>query len=919
MISLLRKAIDIRKGEASRVLIMFSYIFLILASYYILKPMTRSLFLYKLGPTQLPFVYMLVALVVGAVAVIYARLAAKFRLNQLILGTTLFLITNLVLFWWLLSININSAWLYYALYVWTSIYGILTTSQFWLLGNYIFNPREAKRLFPLLAAGAILGGISGGYFTRSLVKQIGGTTNLGLFCIGFLGVTILLLNLAWQRRQQSFEVTRSGTRTAMDERFTKVLQEVFSLIRNSRHLALLMGIVAMTVMVSQIADFQFSTYASDQIEGMDNLTEFFGFWLSNLSVFSLIFQILFAGAIIRRFGVAASVLFLPFVMLFTSMWVFLGYGLVSVLVIRIGDGAFRHSINRAGVELLFLPIPPEVKKKTKAFIDMFADRFARGISGLLLLIFYTWFGLSVAQISLLSVFLVAIWIVVALASRREYINSFRYALEKRRIDAGLLTVSIKDEATVNSLIVALASRNERQVVYSLRLLESVEGVDLVPPLRPLLQHSSAEVRLHTVRLLEKYHDGELLSEIKALLHDADSGVRREAVRYYMKYSSEAATEMLGKWLQDKDRGLRGAALYCIAEQPEIAGQLLTQKVILSFVKGDHQDRAQIAEALGILGNPEYNPFLADLMEDEDAEVRLRAIASVGRIRAKESIAPLLSHLGNRSDRKSAREALAGYGDDIVPILSDYLNDAEVAMSVRRSIPRVLSLIGSQRSVEALLDSLPQPDEILRYEIIKSLNKLRTRFPNLHFDQRVDEALVLEVRKYYVLLATLHSTNSGDEGRGKCSNLLKRAVRERLDDHLERIFRLLGLRYPPWDIYNVYTATISSNRILRASAVEFLDNFLSNNLKRMLLPLVDDMSIEEVLHNADGHLKVQLNNRQEALRMLGADSDPWLRACALYEIGMCGLVNEFRPLLKQAQKDQDGVVRETANVVLQRYS
>ncbi|MFQ5865814.1 MAG: Npt1/Npt2 family nucleotide transporter [bacterium] len=916
---LLRKAIDVRKGEASRTLIMFSYIFLILASYYVLKPMTRALFLKNLGPTQLPFVYMLVAFVVGMVAMIYARLAANLRLNKLILGTTLFLMSNLVIFWWLLTIDINSAWLYYGLYVWTSIYGILTTSQFWLLANYIYNPREAKRLFPLLAAGAILGGISGGHFTRLLVKQIGGTANLGLFCIGFLGITIFLMNLAWQRREQSLQSAGRAAGTSIDEKFTKVLREVFTLIRNSRHLALLMGIVAMTVMVSQIADFQFSTYASEKIEGTDNLTKFFGLWLSNLSVFSLIFQVLFAGAIIRRFGVGVSVLFLPLVMLSTSIGVFLGYGLISILAIKIGDGAFRHSINKAGIELLFLPIPSDVKKKTKAFIDMFADRLARGISGLLLLIFYTWLGLSVAQISLVSLVLVSIWLVLALATRREYVDSFRQALTKRRIDTDLLTVSIKDEATINSLIVALASRNQRQVVYALQLLESVEGVDLVPPLRPLLQHSSADIRLHTLRLLGKCGNGELLSDIKASLHDADQEVRREAVRYYIKHSSEQTTELVRKWLDDKDRGLRGAALYCIAEQPDIAAELLTQDVIQSFINGNREDRAQIAEALGILGNPQYSSLLPELIQDQDPEVRLRAIASAGRVRAKEFIPLLIRHLGDRSNRKAAREALAAFGDDIVSTLSDYLNDTQVAISVRRGIPRVLSLIGSQRSVEVLLNSLPQPDEALRYEIIKSLNKLRARFPGLHFDKRVDEALVHEVRKHYLLLAALHKANSEEDRQGKCSELLQRAVRERLDDYLERIFRLLGLRYPPRDIYNVYTATTSTNRLIRANAVEFLDNFLSNDLKHMLVPLVEDMAVEEVLQQADGHLKVQLNTRHEALKTLATDSDPWLRACTLYEIGRCGLLNEFRPLVKQAQKDQDCIVQETANVVLKRYS
>ncbi|MFQ5824395.1 MAG: Npt1/Npt2 family nucleotide transporter [bacterium] len=920
MFSLLRKAIDIRRGEAGRTWIMFSHIFLVLASYLILKSMTRSLFLTNLGATQLPFVYMLVAIVVGSVAVIYARLAANIRLDRLMIGTTIFLMANLVLFWWFLTIDVKSALLYYGLWVWTSIFGILTTSQFWLLANYVFNPREAKRLFPFLVVGAMLGGITGGFFTRALVKQIGGTANLAFFCIGFLGTTILLINLAWRRREKSFESTRSVPGTSVDEKFFQVLKEVFILIRNSRHLALLMGIVALIVMVSQIADFQFSAYASEEITGTaDDLTQFFLLWFANLGVFSLVFQVLFAGAIIRRFGVGVTVFFLPLAMMVTSMWVFVGYGLISILAIKIGDGAFRHSINKAGIELLFLPIPPEVKKKTKTFVDMFADRLARGISGFLLLIFYSWFGLSVSQISLVSLFLIGIWMVLAFANYREYVESFRQALNKRRIDADLLTVSIKDVATINSLIVALASRNERQVVYSLQLLESVEGVDLVPPIRPLLQHSSAEVRLRSLQLLGKCSESELFPEVKELLHDSEEDVRREAVRYYIKFSTESASEMLIKWLQDEDSGLRGSALYCTAEQPEVAAQLLTQDLINSFLSRNQEDRAQVAEALGILKRTEYHHLLAELIEDRDPSVRMRAITSAGRIRAKEFIPLLIRHMGDRIDRSVAREALAAYRDDIVGTLSDYLNDASVPIFVRREIPKVLSLIGSQTSVEVLLDSLPQSDEILKFQIIKSLSKLRTRYPDLHFDQRVDEALIQEIRKYYLLLAMLHSAD-GDKARlDRGTNLLQRALCERLDDHLERIFRLLGLRYPPRDIYNAYTATISTNKAIRSSAVEFLDNLLSKNFKHLLIPLVEEMPVEQVLQHADGVLDMPLNNRKEALLSLVSINDPWLRACALYEIGRCGLLDDFRHLVKQAQADQDTIVQETASVVLKRYS
>jgi AAA family ATP:ADP antiporter len=72
-----------------------------------------------------------------------------------------------------------------------------------------------------------------------------------------------------------------------------------------------------------------------------------------------------------------------------------------------------------------------------------------------------------------------------------------------------------------------------------------------------------------------------------------------------------------------------------------------------------------------------------------------------------------------------------------------------------------------------------------------------------------------------------------------SRLLQRALRERLDLFKEVIFRLLGLIYSPESMYNAYRGVTSHNPRIRANAVEFLDNILSRDVKRMLFPVVDN--------------------------------------------------------------------------------
>jgi AAA family ATP:ADP antiporter len=150
-----RKLFDIREGEGVLVSLMFLFIFFLIASFLIVKPIRNSLFLVNLGVEKLPYVFVLVALFSAVVASLYAKYSKKARLNSLIVTTLLFSIACLLVFWFLLHSEYQGPWFLYAFYIWVALFGVITGTQFWLLANHVFNAREAKRLFGFIGAGAI--------------------------------------------------------------------------------------------------------------------------------------------------------------------------------------------------------------------------------------------------------------------------------------------------------------------------------------------------------------------------------------------------------------------------------------------------------------------------------------------------------------------------------------------------------------------------------------------------------------------------------------------------------------------------------------------------------------------------------------------------------------------------------------------
>src|SRR5262245_7680458 len=117
---------------------MSSYLLLIIASYSITKAVRDSLFVTSIGPAQLPYVYLLIAGAMGLVSLVYSRVVNRIGLYALIRTTSIIAIASLLAFW--LVFQRNSPPWFYVLYVWVSLFGAITASQFWLLATHVFNP-----------------------------------------------------------------------------------------------------------------------------------------------------------------------------------------------------------------------------------------------------------------------------------------------------------------------------------------------------------------------------------------------------------------------------------------------------------------------------------------------------------------------------------------------------------------------------------------------------------------------------------------------------------------------------------------------------------------------------------------------------------------------------------------------------------
>ncbi len=915
---------NIKQNEVNKTLLMFSYIFLIIASLLIAKPVRNSLFLTHYGVHMLPWAFMLVAVFAAGIIELYTRMSKKVQFNKLIKSTLLISIFSLFVFWGLLKINYNAGWFFFVIYIWVALFGVITTSQFWLLANYVFDARQAKRLFGFIGSGAISGGIAGGYMTRLLAPVLG-TSNMLLLCALFLIICIVLLSLIWQK-----DTRDNYTQKLLKEEKRRKGEKpgnAIKIISKSRHLSYLALIVGVGVMVANLVDFQFNAIASDLIKDKDKLTAFFGFWLSNLSVASLLIQMFLTGRIFKLFGVATSLYFLPVGILAGAISILLQPALWSAIIIKVADGGFKQSINKAGLELLTVPIPGKMKNQTKAFIDVFIDSLATGISGLLLIILVTNLHLSVAHLSIVIILLILVWLYLIIKVKSEYLNSFRLAIEKRSIDPSQQTTKIDDATMVAYFKQILETDNTRQLIYVLDLLENNINPQLEPFLQNLLGHKSHQIRLKTLEIIQNYEPDNFIDLVRNMLNDNHFDIKVEAILFLLRHDKESEN-LVGALISNSDYKICSAAMLAASIQFK-NDALFRKKVNISDLYHEFIQQSCVRElnnnqmnfinititkVIGISSEKLLYPYMLELLKDESISVVQSAIVQSGNTRDPLFIPALTEYLTHKTNRTLARNALAQYGEAILPEMDSILQNKETDFRLMYAIPKVLSLINSQESANILIKHLNTGDSGFRYRVLKALNKLRDGNPMLKFElELIEDIIFAETEKYYNLLSVhqFFSNNIQDltEQQIKAKLLLSRSISERLEDILERTFRLLGLYYPPGDIYNAYLAVTSKQNDSTANAVEFLDNLLHSRLKKIILPLLEDDKSEienKPLQMDHDHV---IKDEADALTFLLNDNNSWLKSCAIYYISVIKNAN-YNNLIENLNINNDPLVEQT---------
>ncbi|MGE0043225.1 MAG: Npt1/Npt2 family nucleotide transporter [Vicinamibacterales bacterium] len=881
---------QVRDGEALTALLMFAYSFLAMTSYNIVKPITRSQFIGSLGADNLPWVQFAAGVLIGVIMQGYSRAIAVVPRRWVVPVTQAAMVALLVAFWVLFT-RVGAEWVSVAFYLFGLILGILLISQFWTIANDVYDARQAKRLFGLIGGGASLGGATGAGLTTALVEALGQNAML------LVSAAILLACLGivtWVIAREQRAGQSNAAATGEEERVSGA--EALRLLLGSRHLQVIALVIGFAAIGAAIIEQQLNMAAAESKGSADAIAAFLAQIILYLSLIGFFIQVVLTSRIHRYLGIGFALLILPVSLGSSGILMLVNGALWTAGLARVLDTSLRYTVDKTSREILFLPLPPDLKYRAKPFIDVTVDRLAKGLGALLILVLIKDWGLGLTwqQLSYASLAMTGLWILFALRARREYLTAFRRSLDQEALEPAEIRLNSGDLTTVETLVAALAGHDPRKVVYAIDLLESLDKRHLVTPL--LLFHESPVVRARALGVAAEMGPAAgaaWLPGVERALTDPDPEVGFAAVRALAALRRESAADAVRGYLVSADPRMAvtaATALTLSAAPADVDAAEDAFRRLASDTRDLAADvRLEVARALGHVEHPRFRPLLVPLMYDTSVPVALEAIRSAGRLGAGDYlfVPPLVSLLRHRLLKRAAREVLVGYGEGVVEALAYFLEDPDEDVWVRRHVPGTLARIPTAASLAVLVRALDAPDGFVRFKAMTAIGRLRRDHPELAVDQAtVERRLVHETTRAFGALTLHHNLFVAGGLDADC--LLARALTEKHRRAVNRMFLLLGLVHPPQDIAAVRRALARRDPRGRSSAVEYLDNLLAGDTRRRVMLLVEDLPAEERIQKGNVLHRTRVRDVEDTLAQLIHDRDQVVAAAAIQFVEAHGL-------------------------------
>jgi ATP:ADP antiporter, AAA family len=401
----------VERHEVPTVVVAFFLFFCVLGGYFAVRPVRETVGTI-IGRDRVANLWLATWIVSLAIVPIYGAIVAKIRRSVFLPLIYGFVAIALAIVGAVLQANPRSVGVGQFFYVFISVLSLFLVSVFWSFMVELFDSGQAKRLFPVIAAGGTAGALGGPLFTDLTARTIG---NAGILYIGaaMFAVAVVLQAVLigiWKRNPEPRRDGDDAQRTPRDRAIGGNPFAGVTLVLRSPYLLGIAAYVTLLATANTFLYFEQLRLVEAAFADTQTRTSVFARidWI--VQSLTILAQLFITGRVASRLGVAVLLTIIPIAIFFgfvaLALWNTFAVLAVVIVVRRSGEYAFV----RPGREMLWSPMTKETKYKAKNFVDVPVYRGAdaavaqlqRGIEGA---------GFGVQTVALLGAVGAVLWAV----------------------------------------------------------------------------------------------------------------------------------------------------------------------------------------------------------------------------------------------------------------------------------------------------------------------------------------------------------------------------------------------------------------------------------------------------------------------------------------------------------------------------
>lgn len=852
----------------------------------------NTLFLVDFGAENLPYVYIIGAVVIPPVSWLFSQLQKKYPLSRVVWGTVLFFSVFFLFLWFaaMAAFDLTLPWLPFVLMIVNYLGILISTIVRGAQAGKIFDARSLKSYYPIIIGGQVLAIIFAGITIGPLIGLLGHSHDLIL--VSSISLMAAFLTILLTLRDYNINSVKNDLPKPK-------IRKKGSLLRNP-YVAGIFMYQFFSAMGTRLVDYLYLEQTALRFHNAAEMTQFFGVFMALVTLLTLLFVLFFAGKVLVKFGmpmglggnpggvllaVIAAAVFSSFPGSDSGTYFFI---IISAVAL---DFILTTGLTDTTIQSAYQPIKADKRVDVQSMVEGAGIPLAMGCSGLLILAVRRIPALSGKGMVFLTAGFCIIWLISGLLLNKKYRKQLIQSIRFRSLDDG--DFLLKDKSSLKVLKTFEKSRNPMEVNIVLDILENFDRQGLCAMLQGILQEELEDgnekrilCAVQRVETCQVHECAEAVEHIhKAALNSNRTTLCAWALKAMASLWAEPV-EQLKPYLDNENeeiklKAMAGMLLYGgIDGILEIGTQI--RQLTDSAIK---EERLFAARLFAAVRQPQFYHLLIPLLRDKEMEVRLTAISSAGVITNPRLWKAMLENLSDHRTCTAAMSALTAFGEDLLPNIAETLN-RETSQDVLTRCIRLCVRIGGPRA-QALLLSFHESCTGQ-----SALLEIRTGLRNLGYTpdtpreitswEAVVEKLFLQANRNLSWLSTLFFKEA-DTG-SSTDRLLARALTYETSLLIRDLFLVLGFLYSDGSMMGAYQQLSSRQPETRALGLELLDISLKAAQKKRVLMLAKWWS-QAVENNgypvAGSRGRDNPSLRKEILGTTLLYKPEWLHATALY--------------------------------------